>query len=193
MKALASQARRPQISTYNVIFNVFSCVAACAGLCYIRTRLQFFPCTLYGLCQLGLAEINRRKGRWRLTRAELHHKEKARNDGNISDNWAVASVVGYREELVLWKRTLKSYLHSVNIKTILLGIDGNGDEDLEMVDTVIEVRSIYQHAILKPWKLTTQGLRCDDYRYSPYRSIRTNSRAPGRGVSDQTTASEEER
>lgn len=187
---VASLPRLSQPST-SVILKVVSCIAACAIVFYIRTRLLFFPCTFYGLCQLGLADINRRKGLRRLNEAEQRYEATNGNDGCNSNNWFIASVVGYREEPVLWKRTLKSYLDSVNVETILLGIDGNGAEDLEMADAVIEVRST-KLPFPGPENSLLKGLRCNYHRNSSSTGVRTNCRAPGRTILGRKALSQEE-
>jgi hypothetical protein len=153
---VASQLHMLQPLHYKVILNIIYCIAASIIIFYIRTHLLFFPCAFNGLCQLGLAEINRWKGLRRLDQVKQRCKTTNGKDGCNSNQGFIASVVGYREEPILWKRTLKSYHDSMNVETVLLGIDGNGSEDLEMVDAVIEVRGT--KLPFPPPKLTIQ--RC---------------------------------
>jgi hyaluronan synthase len=51
----------------------------------------------------------------------------------------IASVVGYREEPNLYRKCLQSYHGSPGLELVLVGIDGDGEGDMEMVRIAEEV------------------------------------------------------
>jgi hyaluronan synthase len=137
--------RLPTVPSWDrQVFNSFLCfVSLAAILYYFRRYVSVFPITCESIWQISLAEINRRKNIRRVhtleqklgpSDAETGIKEKA--DTAVRH---IASVVGYREEPNLYRKCLQSYRGSPGLELMLVGIDGDGEGDMEMVHIAGEV------------------------------------------------------
>ena len=86
--------------------------------------------------------MNRRKSirRLRLLHDNLKSADEEKGFGDTEPAVrCLASVVGYREEPTLFRKCLESYRNTAGLEVLLLGIDGNGRDDMEMVRVVQEV------------------------------------------------------
>lgn len=129
-------------SLFRQIINTICCLVAFTTIfLYFRRYVSSFPITLESVWQISLAEVNRRKNIRRIEVLE----GKAKGDeekGLLLKQTAVrhiASVVGYREEPGLFKKCLESYKGSPGLELMLVGVDGDGEEDMEMVRIAEEV------------------------------------------------------
>ncbi|KAF9894049.1 hypothetical protein FE257_009022 [Aspergillus nanangensis] len=61
-----------------------------------------------------------------------------KGDTTPSDTDVIAAVVGYREEPALFKRALESYLEAQGCRFLLICIDGDTEDDEEMIDVFRE-------------------------------------------------------
>lgn len=113
-----------------------------------------FPITLDLLMTIALAELNRfvnEMRRQKLSRLQYRHESPIRE----KEDWlkwdlnveraaprldCMAAVVGWREDPSLFHRALKSYTSAKGCVFLLVGIDGDGPEDQDMVNVFNEVR-----------------------------------------------------
>lgn len=118
------------------LLNTICCIVAFTTIFfYFRRYVSSFPITLESVWQIGLAEVNRRKNVERIRRLEQKHAADEEKGGSLKASAVrhIASVVGYREEPVLFKKCLESYLGSPGLEIMLVGVDGDSGEDMEMV------------------------------------------------------------
>lgn len=138
-------ARMPICPSFNrQVFNAVLCIACFAAIfLYFRRYVYLFPITCESIWQISLAEVNRRKNIRRIRRLEQEFsptdpesgiKEKAQRAVRH-----ISSVVGYREEPNLFRKCLQSYAGSPGLELMLVGIDGDGEGDMEMVRITEEV------------------------------------------------------
>lgn len=132
-------------SLHRQIFNSILCVVIFFIVFrYFRKYVSFLPITLESIWQISLAEINRRKNVKRVKQLErtlsLEDAEKGIQTKEDVAARCVASVVGYREEVNLYKKCLQSYHNSPGLEIMLIGIDGDHDGDMEMVSVAQQVR-----------------------------------------------------
>lgn len=138
-------ARMPTCPSLNrQVFNSFLCIASFAAIfTYFRRYVGLFPVTLETIVVISLAEVNRRKNIGRIRKLEQTLSPSDQETG-IKDKAQVAvrhiaSVVGYREEPNLFRKCLQSYRGSPGLELMLVGIDGDGEGDMEMVHITEEV------------------------------------------------------
>lgn len=102
---------------------------------YVRKNVFFFPVTLEALWQVGLAELNRRKSKRRVrdlrTQTDPDDPEKKLSQGS-SYFTCIASVVGYREDPIVFAKCLESFIGCPGLRTLFVGIDGDETQDIEM-------------------------------------------------------------
>jgi hyaluronan synthase len=109
---------------------------------YFRHYVATFPITIESIWQISLAEINRRKNIRRIQRIEpVVDEEKGTGPKSLKRSVIrhMASVVGYREEPILFRKCLQSYRDAPGLEIMLVGIDGDHAEDMEMVAIAGEV------------------------------------------------------
>jgi hyaluronan synthase len=126
------------------VFNAFLCIASFAFIfTYFRRYVSLFPITCESIWQISLAEINRRKNVRRIRALEQKlgpiDEETGIKDKMETAVRHIASVVGYREEPNLFRKCLQSYRGSPGLELMLVGIDGDGEGDMEMVHIAEEV------------------------------------------------------
>jgi hyaluronan synthase len=103
-----------------------------------------FPLLVEAILQIILSEINRRRQSIRLKQAEGENDSKDLEHLDLKSIWptpCVGSVVGYREDPLVFQKCLESYHQDFDkaLKVLVIGIDGNELEDLEMVKTAESV------------------------------------------------------
>ncbi|MCJ1326018.1 hypothetical protein MMC10_002681 [Thelotrema lepadinum] len=92
--------------------------------------------------QIGLAETNRRRSKRRVKqlKEDLVPTDIEKATSNQANNVrCMASVVGYREEPGLFTKCLESYRNCSGLEIMLIGIDGNGAQDMEMANIARKV------------------------------------------------------
>ncbi|PYH30928.1 glycosyltransferase family 2 protein [Aspergillus neoniger CBS 115656] len=123
--------------------NFLGCIVAAAvyfyGLMYLKQPLTFDM-----IVSIILAEYCRWRNNKRRRDAALQEEngslglaEKGKSSEQRLD--CVAAIVGYREEPTLWKQALGSYSHAQNCRFLLVCIDGDAEEDREMVEVFQDV------------------------------------------------------
>ncbi|EKG22605.1 Fungal chitin synthase [Macrophomina phaseolina MS6] len=133
-----TSAKPPPPSWFTLIFNSLCCLAVALIVPFYGFRsFTNWPVTIEAIFSCALSEWNRQKG---LRRLKAVQKEDSQIDPEKGGSRAkfMASVVGYREEAGLFQRCLESYKPS-GVDTFLIGIDGNGPQDMEMVRVVERV------------------------------------------------------
>lgn len=122
-------------------FNAFLCLSCFTFIfLYFRRYVYLFPITFESIWQISLAEINRRKNIRRIRALEQPlDEETGIKDKSQTAVRLMASVVGYREEPNLFRKCLQSYRGSPGLELMLVGIDGDGEGDMEMVHIAGEV------------------------------------------------------
>ena len=140
----------PKPSARQQIINVILCLLlALLVFGYIRKHVFIFPVTMETIWQIGLAETNRRKSKRRIQRLEEQLAPSDVEKGALTKaNYArcLASVVGYREEPGLFTQCLESYRDCPGLEILLVGIDGNENQDLEMAGVV---RKVHHSIVLR--------------------------------------------
>jgi hyaluronan synthase len=110
---------------------------------YFRRYVSSFPITLESVWQISLAEVNRRKNVQRIKNIKRGAADEELGFGEKQPVVRhMSSVVGYREEPVLFKKCLQSYRGTPGLEVMLVGIDGDSSEDMEMVRIAQEVSRI---------------------------------------------------
>lgn len=123
--------------------NFLGCIVAAAvyfyGLMYLKQPLTFDM-----IVSIVLAEYCRWRNNKRRRDAALQEEngslglaEKGKSSEQRLD--CVAAIVGYREEPILWKQALGSYSQAQNCRFLLVCIDGDVEEDREMVEVFQDV------------------------------------------------------
>ncbi|GLA11515.1 hyaluronan synthase 3 [Aspergillus niger] len=131
------------VSLAEQTFNFLGCIVAAVvyfyGLMYLKQPLTFDM-----IVSIILAEYcrwrNSQRRRYAAQQEEngsLGLAEKGKSSEQRLD--CVAAVVGYREEPTLWKRALESYSQAQNCRFLLICIDGDAEEDREMVEVFQDV------------------------------------------------------
>lgn len=127
-------------------FNTVLCVLTFTLISvYFRRYVYLLPITFETVLQILLAEVNRRKSVRRIRQLEHKFSKVDKEDGMEEKELAVrhmASVVGYREEPNLFRKCLQSYRGSPGLELMLVGVDGDHDDDMEMVRIAQEVSGI---------------------------------------------------
>ncbi|KAJ5691286.1 hyaluronan synthase [Penicillium malachiteum] len=140
-----SDARSGQalVSLAEQILNFIGCIVAAAiygyGLKYLEQPLTFDI-----IVSILLAEFCRWGNNQRRKRAALQEEngqlglaEKGKSTEQRLD--CVAAVVGYREEPALWRTALESYSQAQNCRFLIIYVDGDAEEDREMVEVFQDV------------------------------------------------------
>lgn len=126
-------------SWFKLVFNSLCCLALALIVPFYGFRaLTNWPVTIEALFSCALSEWNRQKGLRRLKVLDKRNEHGDPEKGGHGRTKYMASVVGYREEPGLFQRCLESY-RPAGVDTFLIGIDGNGPEDMEMVRVVERV------------------------------------------------------
>lgn len=135
-------------------FNVLCCFLS-LPFYFFLTVSTHFPITLDLLMTITLTELNRFVNERRRQRLyQLEHRNESpvqkketwlKQDLNIERAAprldCVAAVVGWKEDPSLFHRALKSYSLAQGCAFLLVGVDGDGPEDQDMVDVFNEVRT----------------------------------------------------
>ncbi|KAF4551986.1 Hypothetical protein D9617_11g008330 [Elsinoe fawcettii] len=106
-----------------------------------------FPLFAESIVQIICSEINIFKQRKRERKADealedgIDLDEKLEEGKSKTDISCVTSVVGYREDEIIWRKCLESYRDNYDgvVRAVCMGIDGNEVEDLAMVQTAEDV------------------------------------------------------
>ena len=134
----------PTLSRRQQVVNVILCILlALFVFGYIRKHVFIFPVTMETIWQIGLAETNRRRSKRRVKqlKEDLVPTDIEKATSNQANNVrCMASVVGYREEPGLFTKCLESYRNCSGLEIMLIGIDGNGAQDMEMANIARKVR-----------------------------------------------------
>ena len=142
-----SMSISPQLSGRQQVVNVILCVLlALFVFGYIRKHVFIFPVTMETIWQIGLAETNRRRSKRRVKqlREGLAPSDIEKATSNPANNArCMASVVGYREEPGLFSKCLESYRNCPGLEIMLIGIDGDGPQDMEMANIARKVRNFF--------------------------------------------------
>lgn len=128
---------------WNKVFNLAGCILVAIVYAYLL-KYSGKPLTFDTLVTIFLAELcrwtNQRRRYTSTARLEaasaldiVEKGEKTVSPGMI------AAVVGYREDPILFKQALESYLQAQDCRFLLVSIDGDTDEDEEMIDVFREV------------------------------------------------------
>lgn len=136
-------------SLWHQVLNITLCaVLAVVMFGFVRKHSHFFPITLEVLCQIFLAETNRRKSRRRVRKLkrELNSDDLEKKVLEPSSDFTcLASVVGYREDPKVFAKCLGSFKGCPGLQTLLVGIDGNEAQDVEMANIV---RTVYSESVV---------------------------------------------
>lgn len=126
------------------VFNLAGCILVAILYAYLL-KYSGKPLTFDILVTIFLAELCR----W--TNQQRRHTSTARLEGDgildmvekgenpNSSPGMIAAVVGYREDPTLFKKALESYLQAQGCRFLLVSIDGDTNEDEEMIDVFREV------------------------------------------------------
>jgi hypothetical protein len=140
-------SRLPVLPSFSrQLINTICCLVAFTTIfVYFRRYVSSYPITLESIWQISLAEVNRRKNIRRIEALERKHAvdEEKGVDLKQSAVRQIASVVGYREEPGLFKKCLSSYRGSPGLEIMLVGVDGDGEDDMEMVRIAEEVDDLH--------------------------------------------------
>ena len=134
------------------LFNILGCILVVPAVCLLTVQ-SLYPMTLDLLVSIILAEYNRFANERRRMPTRLVPKGLTERDGctyidekqdpemltTPTKNDCVAAVVGYREDPVLFTQALESYNAARGHVFMCVGIDGDTEEDQEMVDVFNEV------------------------------------------------------
>ena len=128
----------PRLSRRQQFVNVILCIIlALFVFGYIRKHVFIFPVTMETIWQIGLAETNRRRSKRRVKqlREDVAPSDIEKATSSPTSNArCMASVVGYREETGLFTKCLESYRNCPGLEIMLIGIDGDGPQDMEMAN-----------------------------------------------------------
>lgn len=141
-----------QVSTLRKIFNVLGCLIS-LPIYWVATIHCRWPVTLDLILTIALAELNRYVNEGRRqeyydaeTQPPPYYKEKGDPEKMIYEVEStpkvdcMAAVVGWREDPALFKSALQSYRKAQGCCFLLVGIDGDEEDDQDMVDVFHEVR-----------------------------------------------------
>jgi hyaluronan synthase len=122
-----------------IFFNIIGCIIAGYFYFYILLYSER-PLTLDIIFSIFQAELCR----WVNARRRQHPDLQPQNDDNLGllekghsgqqKLDCLAAIVGYREDPELFARALESYVDAQNCKFILVCIDGDAEEDQEMIN-----------------------------------------------------------
>ncbi|PWY96187.1 hyaluronan synthase [Aspergillus sclerotioniger CBS 115572] len=135
------------VSLTRQFLNFLGCIVAAIVYIYGLKYLEQ-PLTFDMMVSIMLAEYCRwgNNKRRKYAAGSLGLAEKGKSSEQSLD--CVAAVVGYREEPAIWRQALESYSHAQNCRFLLICIDGDAEEDREMVNVFQDVypeRSALMH------------------------------------------------
>ncbi|KAI0021845.1 hyaluronan synthase [Xylariomycetidae sp. FL0641] len=148
-----NQVESSAVSPTRKCFNFFGCVVACALYFYLllySDHLWTIDTSLSVLLAEYCGWSNERNRKRAALRNEnnafaLSEKETSGGqDANFASDRSLdclAAVVGYREDPKIFTRALESYLRADNCRFVLACVDGDADEDREMVNVFTNVYS----------------------------------------------------
>ncbi|KAJ5740741.1 hyaluronan synthase [Penicillium malachiteum] len=131
------------VSLAEQALNFIDCIVAAAiygyGLKYLEQPLTFDMIVSILLAEFWRWGNNQRRKRAALQEenSQLGLAEKGKSSEQRLD--CVAAVVGYREEPGLWRTALESYSKAQNCRFLLICVDGDAEEDREMVEVFQDV------------------------------------------------------
>jgi len=139
------QNRGPHVSRFRQFLNLLGCIIVLP--LYLRlTHFTQYPAVLDMMMTIFAAEYNRfanetRRQRLKAPPQVAQDPEKAisRTTDTAGATECMATVVGYREDPELFARALESYKTSSTCRFVLVGVDGDGTPDMEMVRVFQEV------------------------------------------------------
>lgn len=110
---------------------------------YFRKIFYIYPVTVETIFQIALAEVNRQRSKRRVRVLETpKDAEWGLKEKQLHIRY-MASVVGYREDVTIFKKCMESYRDSPGLKVLLVGIDGNQIPDMDMANVVRNVSSMH--------------------------------------------------
>ena len=142
-----SRLTLPAVSPHSKALNIIGCV----GAVYLLGYLTFFsplPLTLDVILTISLAEYCRLNSSSQQKHALPGKNRKTKGDSSRNGNHGlerldtIAAVVGFREDPDIFRRALESYRKACNCKILLVCVDGDAEEDQEMVSVFKKVRAI---------------------------------------------------
>ncbi|KAF2773280.1 hyaluronan synthase [Teratosphaeria nubilosa] len=136
-------ASPPQLSIARQIINLVGCCIAAYVFFYGLGKCRN-PLTVDIIISILLAEYNRWTNHLRRQKTRKGFNAStvdSDREKQISGHrlGCIAAIVGYREDPVLFKQCLKSYLNAPGCRFVLVGIDGDAEEDGEMVEVFQQV------------------------------------------------------
>ncbi|KAI9170644.1 Hyaluronan synthase 2 [Paramyrothecium foliicola] len=138
----------PHVSSIRRVLNAVGCLLA-FPIFWVTTVGSRWPVTLDLIITIILTELNRFNNQRR--RAKLHNQQtqvskKTDIETAMSDTQSpninlqsMAAVVGWREHPPVFKQALESYRAAKGCAFVLIGIDGDEEEDIDMVRVFEEV------------------------------------------------------
>ncbi|EKG20638.1 hypothetical protein MPH_02165 [Macrophomina phaseolina MS6] len=106
-----------------------------------------FPLLIEGILQIIFSEVNDHKQRRRYQRYEQQMNDvEGLGEKAASRSECVAAVIGYREDPDLFHKCLASYGEDTSgtVRVLVIGIDGNEEEDMRMAKTAEDVCASYK-------------------------------------------------
>lgn len=148
-QASTLQNRGPHVSRFRKFLNLLGCIIV-LPVYMCLTHFTQYPAVLDMMMTIFAAEYNRfanetRRQRLKAPSQATQDPEKAtyRIKDTARATECMATVVGYREDPELFARALESYKTASTCRFILVGVDGDGTPDMEMVRVFQEVRQPY--------------------------------------------------
>lgn len=137
--------KSPLVNNSSIFFNLIGCLLAGYVYFYILLYSER-PLTLDIIFSIFQAELCR----WANARRRQHPDLQLDNEAGLLEKGqsvkqkldCLAAIVGYREDPELFTRALGSYRDAQNCKFILVCIDGDAQEDQEMINVFRNVRTI---------------------------------------------------
>lgn len=171
---LVSQ-RGQHVSWLRKVVNILGCLMA-FPIYWIMTVNCRYPVTLDLACTILLAELNRfvNEGR-RIGFYSEQSRPRSKMDSEKLDLErqsasprldCVAAVVGWREDPTLFTQALESYKVARHCSFMLVGIDGDEEEDQDMARVFNKVR----HELFL-YKIYSDILRCTLVNRGPFTSL----------------------
>ncbi|KAK7730065.1 hypothetical protein SLS57_001725 [Botryosphaeria dothidea] len=126
-----------------LIVQTLSLVITVLLICNVIARYTFgFPLLIEGVLQIFFSELNHHKQHRRYQRFEEQSNDvEELGEKAVARTECVGAVIGYREDPNLFRKCLESYRDDASrtVRVLVIGIDGNDDEDMKMVRTAEHV------------------------------------------------------
>lgn len=126
-----------------LIVQTLSLVITVLLICNVIARYTFgFPLLIEGVLQIFFSELNHRKQHRRYQRFEEQSNDvEELGEKALARTECVGAVIGYREDPNLFRKCLESYRDDASrtVRVLVIGIDGNDDEDMKMARTAEHV------------------------------------------------------